>query len=379
MGLNVRRVHPEVIEHPDFDSGKMEFKPLINFSELTLCWFTRTLMSLNDGSILYMENESTALVHGHGCVDLRLDIVFDNISSAFMSTSKLNNSIIWHARLGYVHFKRIQDMLKDGSIPAFDMDTKNDLCGLHATPSLGIKKYFLTFIDDASRYDEHYKAFRDDIFDDESRLFQYLTKSKVPGNETEDFGGSVSGPKKGHCEEQGMRSLTNYPIAVMLRMNPKLFDLKQWNFPCCFFLEKKHINVEIVSSYATNTWMLDLVYLRCQTSGFCKWDFQRWLANLMYMVRSHLLPICCVNAISFAMDQVQVDLTKEFLSSRFSMKDIGEADVILVIRIKHEISTPMDTSEKLMPNNGQAVSQLEYSRNEQDTSNLGVFRNWQAF
>ncbi|GKB07355.1 hypothetical protein Tco_0835639 [Tanacetum coccineum] len=50
-----------------------------------------------------------------------------------------------------------------------------------------------------------------------------------------------------------------------------------------------------------------------------------------------------------------VDLTKEFLSLRFSMKDMGEADVILV-------STPMDTSEKLMPNNGQTVSQLKYSR-----------------
>ncbi|GJW13906.1 zinc finger, CCHC-type containing protein [Tanacetum coccineum] len=90
----------------------------------------------------------------------------------------------------------------------------------------------------------------------------------------------------------------------------------------------------------------------------------------------------------FGTGQVQVDLTKEFLSSRFSMKDVGEVDVILGIRIKHEnngiaifqshyiekvlkkfnyfdctpISTPMDTSEKLMPNNGQAVSQLEYSR-----------------
>nr|GEY81757.1 hypothetical protein [Tanacetum cinerariifolium] len=57
----------------------------------------------------------------------------------------------------------------------------------------------------------------------------------------------------------------------------------------------------------------------------------------------------------FGTDQVQVNLTKEFLSSKFSMKDIGEDDVILV-------STPMDTSEKLMPNKGQAVSQLEYSR-----------------
>ncbi|GKB50901.1 zinc finger, CCHC-type containing protein [Tanacetum coccineum] len=84
---------------------------------------------------------------------------------------------------------------------------------------------------------------------------------------------------------------------------------------------------------------------------------------------------------------LMVDLTKEFLSSRFSMKDIGEADIILGIRIKHEsnriaisqshyiekvlkkfnysdctpVSTPMDTCEKLMPNKGQAVSQLEYS------------------
>ncbi|GKB22210.1 zinc finger, CCHC-type containing protein [Tanacetum coccineum] len=84
----------------------------------------------------------------------------------------------------------------------------------------------------------------------------------------------------------------------------------------------------------------------------------------------------------------KVDLTKEFLSSRFSMKDMGEADVILDIRIKHKsneitisqshyiekvlkkfnysdctpVSTPMDTCEKLMPNKGQVVSQLKYSR-----------------
>ncbi|GJX42183.1 zinc finger, CCHC-type containing protein [Tanacetum coccineum] len=90
----------------------------------------------------------------------------------------------------------------------------------------------------------------------------------------------------------------------------------------------------------------------------------------------------------FCTDQVQVHLTKEFLSLRFSMKDMGEADVILGIRIKHEsngiaisqshyiekvlkkfnyfdctpVSTPIDISEKLMPNNGQVVSQLKYSR-----------------
>ncbi|GKA61804.1 zinc finger, CCHC-type containing protein [Tanacetum coccineum] len=144
------------------------------------CWF-KTYESLNDGSILHMGNKSTSLVHGCGFVDLRLNIVSDNIGSAFMSTSKLNDSILWHARLGHVHFKRMQDMSKDGLIPAFDMDTEkcqtcmlnkitkkpfqnvkretkvlelihSDLCDLHATPSLGNKKYFVTFIDDASRF-----------------------------------------------------------------------------------------------------------------------------------------------------------------------------------------------------------------------------------
>ncbi|GKE07327.1 zinc finger, CCHC-type containing protein [Tanacetum coccineum] len=87
-------------------------------------------------------------------------------------------------------------------------------------------------------------------------------------------------------------------------------------------------------------------------------------------------------------NEYKVDLTKKFLSSRFSMKDIGIVNVILGIRIKYEsngiansqshyiekvlkkfnyfectlVSTPIDTNEKLVPNNGQDVSQIEYSR-----------------
>ncbi|GKB14699.1 hypothetical protein Tco_0848622, partial [Tanacetum coccineum] len=58
----------------------------------------------------------------------------------------------------------------------------------------------------------------------------------------------------------------------------------------------------------------------------------------------------------------QVDKTKEFLSSNFSMKDMGEADVILGIRIKREDKDSLDPTIKLMPNTGRAVDQLEYSR-----------------
>ncbi|GJR34523.1 zinc finger, CCHC-type containing protein [Tanacetum coccineum] len=90
----------------------------------------------------------------------------------------------------------------------------------------------------------------------------------------------------------------------------------------------------------------------------------------------------------FGTNQTQVDKTKEFLSSNFSMKDMGEADVILGIRIKREnkgltitqshyiekilkkfncegcgpVSTPMEAGIKLMPHVGKPVNQLEYSR-----------------
>ncbi|GKC26587.1 zinc finger, CCHC-type containing protein [Tanacetum coccineum] len=90
----------------------------------------------------------------------------------------------------------------------------------------------------------------------------------------------------------------------------------------------------------------------------------------------------------FGTDQNQVDKTKKFLSSRFSMKDMGEADVILGIKIKREnngivitqshyiekilkkfnreycssVSTHMDPIEKLKPNTGKHMDQLEYSR-----------------
>ncbi|GJV57412.1 zinc finger, CCHC-type containing protein [Tanacetum coccineum] len=318
----------------------------------------------------------------------RLNIINDNIASAFMSTSKLNDSILWHTRLGHVHFKRMQDMSKDGLIPAFDMETEkcktcmltkitkkpcqnvkhetevlelihSDLCDLRATPSLGNKKYFVTFIDDASRtesrllgesnlnylrvwgcravvrlpdpklktlgergiecifvgYAEHSKAFRffviepnelvsinsiiksrDAIFD-ENRLFLVPRPSLRIPNGTKDIGGSLV--------------LEEVTEEVVQQPKPELRKSK-----------RKAINDEMDFIIGNNPWVL------ADLPPGCKWIFKR---------------------------KLKVDLTKEFLSARFFMKDIGEDDVILV-------STLMDTSEKLMPNDGQAVSQLEYSR-----------------
>nr|KAJ0199666.1 hypothetical protein LSAT_V11C600325220 [Lactuca sativa] len=89
----------------------------------------------------------------------------------------------------------------------------------------------------------------------------------------------------------------------------------------------------------------------------------------------------------FGTDLEEVDKTKKFLSSSFDMKDMREAEVVLGIRIRKgnngisisqshcivkilikfnfencsPVSTPIDPSLKLLPNNGSPVSQLEHS------------------
>nr|GEV68872.1 zinc finger, CCHC-type [Tanacetum cinerariifolium] len=278
------------------------------------CWF-KTYESLNDGSILYMGNESTTLVHGRGCVDLRLNIVYDNIGSAFVSTSKLNDSILWHARLSHVHFKRMQDMSKDGLIPSFDMDTEKFVRlpdpKLKTLGERGIECIFVG-------YAEHSKAFRfyviepnnsvaiNSIIESKDAIFDDNRFSSVPRpsqrslvKETEDSGGSVV-PKK--------------------------------------VTEKEAINDEMNSIIGNNTWVLTDLPPGYKPIG-CKWIFKRKLKMdvkttflngeldeevYMNQPQGFIMPgnennVC--KLIKSFYELKQVDMTKEFLSSRFSMKD----------------------------------------------------------
>ncbi|GJX74288.1 zinc finger, CCHC-type containing protein [Tanacetum coccineum] len=289
------------------------------------CWF-KTYESLNDESILHMGNKSTSLVHGRGFVDLRLNIVNDNIGSAFMSTSKLNDSILWHARLGHVHFMRI------------------DLCDLHATPSLGNKKYFVTFIDDASReilrltdpklktlgergiecifvgYAEHSKAFRfyviepndlvaiNSIIESRDAIFDENRFSSVPRpsqrsqvNGTEDFGGLVVSEKvteevvqqpepelkksimhrtpKNFGPEfqlyliQGTRDAVSdqHFYCFNVEDEPKTFDEAMKSQDVSFW--KEATNDEMDSIMGNNTWVLADLPSGSKPLG-CKWIFK---------------------------------------------------------------------------------------------------------
>nr|GEW85284.1 hypothetical protein [Tanacetum cinerariifolium] len=115
--------------------------------------------------------------------DASAGIVTNNNAINNMHTSSYNfdSSLLWQARLGHVYFKRMRNMANANIIPKLDfkndkcqtcMHTKitrlpfptlqrsskilelvhSDVCDLHATPTIGGKKYFATFIDDYSRY-----------------------------------------------------------------------------------------------------------------------------------------------------------------------------------------------------------------------------------
>nr|GEW83063.1 hypothetical protein [Tanacetum cinerariifolium] len=98
-----------------------------------------------------------------------------------------------------------------------------------------------------------------------------------------------------------------------------------------------------------------LMYAMTYTSPDIAFDVGKLSSKFNETGKGVIICLYVDDMLIFDTDQVQVDRTKKFLSSKFSIMDIRKADVILV-------STLMDISEKLMPNNGQAVSQLEYSR-----------------
>ncbi|GKB98397.1 zinc finger, CCHC-type containing protein [Tanacetum coccineum] len=399
----------------------------------------------------------------------KLNIVNDNIASAIMATSKLNDSILWRARLGHVHFKRMQDMSKNGLILAFDMDTEKAVVRLPDPKLKTLGERGIECIFDG--YAEHSKGFyvikpndlvsinsiiesRDAIFD-ENRFSSVPRPSLRIPNGTEDIGCSVV-PEEVIEENFGPK----FQLYLIEETTDEVFDQHSYCFnvdddPNAFDEEiksqdvafgKEAINYEIDFIMGNNTWVLADLPPGCKPLG-CKWIFKiklkvdgttkKFNARLViqgfkqksgieyfdtYALVARISTIRLLTAMAsihnliihqmdmktaFLNDDLEeevymnqpqgfimpgnenkVDLTKEFLSSMFFMKDMGEADVILGIRIKHEsngiaisqsqyiekvlkkfnysdwtpVSTPLDTCEKLMPNKGLAVSQLEYSR-----------------
>nr|GEU94502.1 zinc finger, CCHC-type [Tanacetum cinerariifolium] len=308
-------------------------------------------------------------------------------------------------------------MFKDGLILAFGIDTEkcktcmltkitkkpfqnvkrktkvlelihSDLCDLHATPSSGNKKYFMTFIDDASRFcyvyllhskDEafgKFKVFKTEVelqrgslikrfridrrglsqgFWGESMLTTCYLLNRVPNKRNKITPYELwtkRKPNLNYLRAWGCRAVVRLP-------DTKIKTLGERGIECIFVRYVEHSKAFRFYVIEPNESVLINSIIESRDAIFDE--------NIFFLISRPSLRIPNGNEDiggSVILEDVnaKADLTKEFLSSRFSMKDIGEADVILSIRIHHKMSTPIDTCEKLRPNNGQVMSQLEYSR-----------------
>ncbi|GJZ23788.1 zinc finger, CCHC-type containing protein [Tanacetum coccineum] len=222
-----------------------------------------------------------------------LNIGNDNIGSAFISTSKLNDSILWHARLGHVHYKRMQDMYKDVLISAFDMDTeKTESRVLRAVvrlpdpklKSLGEKGIECIFVG----YADHFKTFRFYVIEpNDSVLINSIIESSDVIFDENKFS-SVSRPSQrpliNRTEDIGVLEVSNkVPLGVIEEVTDEettdeVFDQHSYCFnvdddPNAFDEEiksqdvafgKEAINYEIDFIMSNNTWVLaDLPPVEC--------------------------------------------------------------------------------------------------------------------
>nr|GEU60367.1 hypothetical protein [Tanacetum cinerariifolium] len=268
--------------------------------------------------------------------DASAGIVTNNNAINSMPTSSyyFDPSLLWHARLGHIYFTCIRNIANANLNPKLDskndkcqtcMHTKitrlpfptiqrsskilelvySDVCDLHATPTIGEKKYFATFIDDYSRY-----------------CYVYLLYSK---NEV-------------------LEKFKIYKNEVKLKCDTRI----------------KCLRTDRDGEY------YDPRYF--QSTG------------IVHQVTAPYTPQ--------QNDLEQVQITKKLLSKNFDIKDLGEADVILGIKILRKenrlmltqshyikkilkrfdsfncfpISTPFEVGSKLTYNTSRILAENKYAK-----------------
>ncbi|KAJ0492733.1 putative RNA-directed DNA polymerase [Helianthus annuus] len=118
----------------------------------------------------------------NGMFKLNVIVVNAMNENVISSTYLIESSNLWHGRLGHVNYNSIRRLIKLDCIPTFDIDSTNkcetcveakqtkssfkkveriteplemihtDVCDLKAIPTRGGNRYFITFIDDSTRY-----------------------------------------------------------------------------------------------------------------------------------------------------------------------------------------------------------------------------------
>ena len=174
----------------------------------------------------------------NGMFKLNVMVVKNDINKMNSSAYLIESSNVWHGRLGHVNFNSMRRLIKFNCIPNFHIDSKykcetcveakltrasfksverktepldmihTDICDLKSLPTKGGNKYFITFIDDCTKYCYVYLLKSKDEAIDKFVLYknevenQLNKKIKVVRS---DRGGEYVSPFADLCAKHGIR------------------------------------------------------------------------------------------------------------------------------------------------------------------------------
>nr|GEV30536.1 hypothetical protein [Tanacetum cinerariifolium] len=308
----------------------------------------------------------------------------DDSGLEYMSSSTVVNTSLWHARSGHVHYKRMLEMPKDDLILAIDENTRkfntcmlikinrqpfksitrksiilelihSDVCDFHATPSLGIihettapytpqqnsvaerkNKALKEMVNSMLSYSGSSEGFWGEamfyvIEPNDSVSINTIIESRDAIFDEKHFS-SIPRPKDiiPNLNESQRDDHSNDVPSETLKSHRAIYNL---------VIHQMDVKIEFLNGD------LEEAYMK-QPEGFFMQGNEHKLCKLVKSLKfdgSGKGVIICLHVddmLIFGTDQNQVDKTKKFLSSKFSMKDMGESDVIP----------------------GKPLDQLEYSR-----------------
>nr|GEU63653.1 hypothetical protein [Tanacetum cinerariifolium] len=364
------------------------------------CWF-KTYELVKDGSVLYMGDDHFAPVHGKGSVALEFSsgktITLFNV----LYVPKLHKNLVSGPMLnkyrykqvyesdkyilsksgvfvgfgyynnGHVHYKRMLEMSKDDLIPAIDENPEKCTTSPYTPQQNGVakgkiellRKWFYVIEPNDSVSINSIIESRDAIFDENCFSLIPRPKDIIPNlveSQRDDHSNDVPSetlePRKGFRQKEWINYFDTYAQIARITTIRLLLALTA--------IHNLVIHQMDVKTKFLNGDLEEEVYIK-QSKGF--------------VMSGNEHKVCKT-------DQNQVDKTKKFLSSRFSMKDMGEAVLGNMIKrenkgivitqshyiekilkkFNHEdyslVSTPMDPIKKLKPNTGKPMDQLKYSR-----------------
>ncbi|GJX23326.1 retrovirus-related pol polyprotein from transposon TNT 1-94 [Tanacetum coccineum] len=182
----------------------------------------------------------------NGMFKLNVMVVKNDINKMNSSAYLIESSNVWHGRLGHVNFNSMRRLIKFNSIPNFHIDSKykcetcveakltrssfksvkrktepldmihTDICDLKSLPTKGGNKYFITFIDDCTKYCYVYLLKSKDEAIDKFVLYKTEVENQL-GQKIKvvrsDRGGEYVSPFADLCAKHGIRHELTAPYS----------------------------------------------------------------------------------------------------------------------------------------------------------------------